>query len=52
MRKSNDTSRSATFDDHRALADSELDASDAAAPKLLEACCKGTHIPNVVIELA
>lgn len=24
---------------------------DAASPKLAEACCKGTHIPEVVIEL-
>ena len=24
---------------------------DAATPKLYEACCKGTHIPEVVIEL-
>jgi len=24
---------------------------DAASPKLLEACCKGTHIPEVVVEL-
>jgi hypothetical protein len=40
--------------DHGALADSELDAVtggtlDATAPKLFE-CCKGTHIPVVVIE--
>jgi len=24
---------------------------DAASPKLYEACCKGTHLPNVTIEL-
>jgi Type VI secretion system effector, Hcp len=53
----NDTRRVAALEDHRPLADSELDAvsggaADKAAPKLLEACCKGTHIPNVVIEFA
>jgi hypothetical protein len=54
MSKTNDTSNLATLDDHRPLADSELDAVsggtlDAAAPKLFEACCKGTHIPEVTI---
>jgi type VI protein secretion system component Hcp len=42
-------------DDHGAPADSELDAvtggTDAATPKLYEAACKGTHIPEVTIEL-
>ena len=33
-------------------ADSELDAvTCGAAPKLSDAACKGTHIPNVTIEL-
>jgi type VI protein secretion system component Hcp len=57
MTKTNDTWRVAALEDHRTLADSELDAvsggtADTAAPKLLEACCNGTHIPNVVIEFA
>jgi hypothetical protein len=34
------------------FADSELDAvTGGAAPKLSDAACKGTHIPNVTIEL-
>ena len=37
------------------LKDEELDAVsggvDAATPKLYEAACKGTHIPEVTIEL-
>jgi hypothetical protein len=54
--KTNDTPNfSHGTKDHGTLADSELDAVtggtlDAAAPKLFEACCKGTHIPVVVIE--
>jgi type VI protein secretion system component Hcp len=39
----------------RELQDTELNAviggTDAAAPKLHEAACKGTHIPEVTIEL-
>ncbi|WMT72255.1 hypothetical protein [Bradyrhizobium sp. Ash2021] len=55
MSQSNDTPKPTALEDHRPLADSELDAvsggtADTAAPKLLEACCKGTHIPNVIIE--
>ena len=57
MSKTNDTSNldHSTLDDHGTLADTELDAVtggtlDAAAPKLFEACCKGAHIPVVVIE--
>ena len=57
MRKTNDTSNVATFEHHGRLADSELDAVaggkliDAATPKLHEAACKGTHLPEVVIEV-
>jgi len=56
MRKTNDTSNIATFEHHDTLADSELDAvtggaTDAATPKLHEAACKGTHLPEVTIEL-
>ena len=53
MSKTNDTSNL----DHRELTDSELDAVtggkliDAATPKLHEAACKGTHLPEVVIEV-
>ena len=58
MSKTNDTSNLShdTLDNHRPLADTELDAVtggkliDAATPKLFEAACKGTHIPVVVIE--
>jgi hypothetical protein len=58
MSKTNDTSKLVTLDnqldDHGALADSELDGVNGgaapAAAKLYEACCKGTHIPNVTIE--
>ena len=52
MSKTNDTSNL----EHGGLADTELDVVaggkliDAATPKLFEACCKGTHIPVVVIE--
>ena len=55
MSKTNDTSNLATLEDHGALADSELDAvtggTAAATSKLYEAACKGTHIPEVTIEL-
>jgi hypothetical protein len=55
MTKTNDTSRLATLEDHRPLADSELDAvsggTSKAVPKLYEALCKGTHLPEVTIEL-
>jgi type VI protein secretion system component Hcp len=55
MSKTNDTSRLATLEDHRPLADCELDAvsggTSKAGPKLYEACCKGTHLPEVTIEL-
>jgi len=40
---------------HRELTDTELDAASGGTtptPKLYEAACKGTHIPEVVIELA
>jgi hypothetical protein len=40
--------------DYRALEDTEVDAVTGGtlnkAPKLYDACCKGTHIPEVVIE--
>ena len=55
MSKSNDISNMATLDDHRPLADSELDAvtggTSNAVPKLYKAVCKGTHLPEVTIEL-
>jgi hypothetical protein len=52
--KTNDTPKPAALENHRPLADSELDAvsggtADTAVPKLLEACCKGTHITSVDI---
>ena len=57
MSKTNHTSnlRHGTFED-RTLDDIELDAVtggviDRATPKLYEAACKGTHLPEVVIEL-
>jgi bacteriocin-like protein len=42
--------------DHHELTDTELDAvtggtTPAPTPKLLEACCKGTHLPEVTIEV-
>ena len=42
--------------EHRELTETELDAvsggtTPAPAPKLHEAACKGTHIPEVVIEV-
>jgi type VI protein secretion system component Hcp len=45
------------LEDHGALEDTELDVVaggkliDAATPKLHEAACKGTHLPEVVIEV-
>jgi hypothetical protein len=55
MTKTNDTWRVAALEDHRPLADCELNAvtggTPKAAPKLYEAVCKGTHLPEVVIEL-
>jgi hypothetical protein len=55
MSKINDTWRVAALEDHRPLADSELDAvtggTSNAVPKLYEAVCKGTHLPEVTIEL-
>jgi type VI protein secretion system component Hcp len=52
MSKTNDTSNLATLEHHDTFADSELDAvTGGAAPKLSDAACKGTHIPNVTIEL-
>jgi type VI protein secretion system component Hcp len=30
--------------------DTVVGGVDAASPKLYQACCKGTHIPEVVIE--
>jgi type VI protein secretion system component Hcp len=56
MNKTNDTSKlgNAKLED-RVLADSELAAVtggkliDKPTPKLYEACCKGTHIPEVTI---
>ena len=54
MSKTNDTSKLVTLDDqlddHGALADSELDGVNGG--NLKEAVCKGTHFPNVSIELA
>jgi hypothetical protein len=58
MSKTDDTSKLVTLDDqlddqlddHGALADSGLDGVNGG--NLKEAVCKGTHIPNVVIELA
>jgi hypothetical protein len=53
MSKTNDTPNLG----HGTLADSELDMVsggkliDAATPKLHEAACKGTHLPEVVIEV-
>jgi type VI protein secretion system component Hcp len=48
MSKTKDTSNLATLEDHRPLADSELDAvTGGAVPKLYEAACKGTHLPEV-----
>jgi hypothetical protein len=54
MSQSNDTPKPTALEDHRPLADRELDAvsGGTAAPKLLEACCKGTHIRNLIIEQA
>ncbi|WP_439400465.1 hypothetical protein ACRQ5Q_43980 (plasmid) [Bradyrhizobium sp. PMVTL-01] len=57
MSETNDTSKPTALEDHRPLADSEFDAviggtSETASAKLSAACCKGTHIPNVIIELA
>jgi hypothetical protein len=52
MSKTNETSN---LEHHDTLADSELDAvagGNTPTPKLYEAACKGTHIPEVVIELA
>ena len=50
MIKTNDTPNfSHGTKDHGALADSELDGVNGG--NLKEAVCKGTHIPNVVIEL-
>jgi type VI protein secretion system component Hcp len=56
MSKTNDTPNfSHGTKDHGTLADSELAAVtggkliDKATPKLYEACCKGTHIPEVTI---
>jgi type VI protein secretion system component Hcp len=38
--------------DNRELTEAELDAvTGGATPKLYEAACKGTHIPEVVIEI-
>ena len=48
MSKTNDTSKPTALEDHRPLADTELDA--VSGGNLYEAACKGTHIPNVVIE--
>jgi type VI protein secretion system component Hcp len=56
MSKTNDSSKlgHAKLED-RVLADSELAGVtggkliDKATPKLYEACCKGTHIPEVTI---
>jgi type VI protein secretion system component Hcp len=53
MSKTHDTSKLASRD--RELRDDELDAvtggaKDTASTKLMEACCPGKHIPNVVIE--
>ena len=55
MTKANDTPKPTAFEDHRPLADSELDAvtggTSNAVPKLYKAVCKGTHLPEVTIEL-
>jgi type VI protein secretion system component Hcp len=46
----NDTNSNSV--DHQELAETELDAvTGGAIPKLYEAACKGTHLPEVVIEL-
>ena len=37
--------------DHRELTEAELDAVSGGTPKLYEAACKGTHLPEVVIEV-
>ncbi len=48
MSKANDNSKL----EHRELTDTELDAvTGGATPKLYEAACKGTHLPEVVIEM-
>jgi hypothetical protein len=49
MSKTSNTPKLTELEDHRPLTDSELDA--VGGGKLCEAACKGTHIPNVVIEL-
>jgi hypothetical protein len=55
MSKTDDTSRPAALEDHRPLADTELDAVaggkliDAAPPKLLEAALKGKVFTKVEI---
>jgi type VI protein secretion system component Hcp len=42
----------ATNEDARALTVDEFDTvGGGATPKLYEAACKGTHLPEVVIEL-
>jgi type VI protein secretion system component Hcp len=49
MSKANDNSKL----EHRELTDTELDAvTGGATPKLYEAACKGTHLPEVVIEMS
>jgi hypothetical protein len=51
MNKDNNISKLVVLEHHDTLADSELDAvSGGAAPKIYEAACKGTHIPEVTIE--
>jgi len=51
MSNTNDNSKL----DHRELTDTELDAVNGgrshAVPKLYEALCKGTHLPEVTSEL-
>ncbi len=48
------STREAAAEGPRELTAGDLDIAvggvDAASPKLVEACCKGTHIPMVVIE--
>jgi type VI protein secretion system component Hcp len=55
----NKTLATDSTDNLRSVTDSELDLvvggvvklTDASSAKLHEACCRGTHIPEVTIEL-
>jgi type VI protein secretion system component Hcp len=55
MSTNKDKSNLATLEDHDILEDTELNAVsggkliDKATPKLYEACCRGTHLPEVTL---